>query len=247
MENAQLITLSRITALERQMNVVANNVANINTTGFKAQELLFEEYLSPTASAEEFEFTDRDVRFVLDYQSVSNFGDGPLQPTSNQLDVAIKGEGFFVVQTPNGERYTRDGSFTLDPQGQLVTSEGFLVQGDGGPIVFGPDDTDITITGEGAVSTQNGEIGRLQIVQFENNQELRRIGRNLYEGEDAQPLETPRLSQFALEGANVDPITGISRMIEIQRSYQELSNIMRQQNDLREQAIRELGRVEVNA
>jgi len=119
MENAQLITLSRISTLERQMNVVANNLANVNTTGYKSENLLFEEYIAPVASAEEFKFADRDVRFVLDDRTVGNFSTGTVETTGNQFDVAIKGDGFFAVQTPVGERYTRDGAFTLNPDGQI--------------------------------------------------------------------------------------------------------------------------------
>ena len=247
MENAQLITLSRISALERQMNVVANNLANVNTTGYKSENLLFEEYIAPVASAEEFKFADRDVRFVLDDRTVGNFSTGTVETTGNQFDVAIKGDGFFAVQTPVGERYTRDGAFTLNPDGQLTTHDGHLVLGDGGPIQFNPEDTSITISGEGSISANSGEIGRLRIVTFDDVQQLNRKGNNLFEGENPRQLETPRLAQFALESANVDAINQISQMIEVQRSYQEVANIMRQQNDLRENAIQTLGRVQVNA
>lgn len=247
MENAQLITLSRVSALERQMNVVANNLANVNTTGYKSENMLFEEYLMPVASAEEFKSSDRDLRFVLDDRTIGNFGTGTIETTGNQLDVAIKGEGFFVIQTPAGERYTRDGSFTLNPDGQLTNHDGHAVLGQGGPIQFSPDDTSITINGDGTITGTNGEVGRLRVVTFDDPQTLNRKGQNLFEGENARALETPRLSQFALESANVDPINQISQMIEVQRSYQELTNIMSQQNDLRENAIRTLGRVQVNA
>lgn len=247
MENAQLVSLSRLQTLNRQMNVVANNLANMNTTGFKSEEMLFEEYLMPISSAETFQRGDRTLRFVLDDRSVGNFETGPLRPTGNQLDVALQGEGFFAVQTPAGERYTRAGSFTLDPSGQLTTHDGHPVLGQGGPILFDPQETDITITGDGAISGSNGEIGRLRVVRFENPQTLERQGDNLFKGDSALPHDNPRISQFSLEGANVDAVTQISQMIEIQRSYQELANMMRQQNDLRENAIQTLGRVQVNA
>ncbi|MBA4783005.1 MAG: flagellar basal-body rod protein FlgF [Rhizobiales bacterium] len=247
MENAQLITLSRVTALNRQMNVVANNLANINTTGYKSENLLFEEYISPVGSADAFKFGDRDLSFVLDDRTVGDFSTGPLRPTGNQLDVAIQGEGFFVVQTPAGERYTRAGAFTLDAQGQLVTHDGFPVLGDGGPIQFDPEDTKVTIHGDGTITGAETEIGRLRVVTFDDPQLLNRIGSNLFSGQNARQLESPRLSQFALEGANIDAISQISQMIEVQRAYDELANIMRQQNDLRETAIQRLGRVQINA
>ena len=247
MENAQLITLSRINALERQMDIVANNLANVNTTGYKGENLLFEEYLMPIASAEEFKHGDRELRFVLDDRTVGNFQTGNIETTGNQTDVAIKGEGFFAVQTPAGERYTRDGSFTINDQGQLTTHSGFPVLGQDGPLQFDQTDKAITITGNGSVSTQNGEIGRIRIVTFDDVQTLNRKGQNLFEGENPQVVETPRLAQHSLETANVDAVGQISQMIQVQRAYEQLASMMTQQNDLRENAIQTLGRVQTNA
>lgn len=247
MENAQLITLSRATALNRQMNVVANNVANMNTTGYKSEDMLFEEYISPRGSAEAFRTGDRDLSFVLDDRTVGNFATGALRTTGSQFDVAIKSEGFFAIQTPAGERYTRAGSFTLDPSGQLTTHDGYPVLGEAGPIVFDPQNTQITITGDGTIAGINGEIARLRIVSFDDPQQLNRVGNTLFSGDGAQPTENPQVVQFALESANVDAISQISQMIEVQRAYDEIANIMREQNDLRETAIQRLGRVQVNA
>lgn len=247
MENAQLITLSRATALNRQMNVVANNVANMNTTGYKSENLLFEEYIDSKGSAEAFKTGDRDLSFVLDDRTVGNFASGTLETTGSQFDVAIKGEGFFAVQTPAGERYTRAGSFTLDPTGQLTTHDGHAVLGEGGPILLDASDTQITITSNGTISGANGEIGRLRVVTFADQQQLNRVGSTLFSGDGAQAADNPQVVQFTLESANVDAISQISQMIEVQRAYDELSNIMREQNDLRETAIQRLGRVQVNA
>ena len=249
MENAQLITLSRATALNRQMNIVANNVANVNTTGYKSENLLFEEFISPEGSAEAFKTGDRDLSFVLDDRTVGNFATGTLETTGSQLDVAIQGDGFFAVQTPAGERYTRAGSFTLDPTGQLTTHDGNPVLGEGGPIVFDASDTQVTIASDGTITGANGEIGRLRVVNFEDPQQLNRVGSTLFSAEDAQQIatENTKVVQFTLENANVDAISQISQMIEVQRAYDELANIMREQNDLRETAIQRLGRVQVNA
>lgn len=249
MENAQLITLSRATALNRQMNIVANNVANVNTTGYKSENLLFEEYISPEGSAEAFKTGDRDLSFVLDDRTVGNFATGTLETTGSQLDVAIQGDGFFAVQTPAGERYTRAGSFTLDSTGQLTTHDGNPVLGEGGPILFDAADTQVTIASDGTITGTNGEIGRLRVVNFEDPQQLNRVGSTLFSAEDAQQIaaENTKVVQFTLENANVDAISQISQMIEVQRAYDELANIMREQNDLRETAIQRLGRVQVNA
>ena len=123
MENTLLVGLSRQMTLERQMDVVANNVANINTTGFKADRSLFEEFLTSRAHEDNFVGRDRRVSFVQDRATFHDFAQGPVEQTKNPLDVAIDGNGFLVVQTPAGERYTRDGGLQINNQGQLVTVE----------------------------------------------------------------------------------------------------------------------------
>src|SRR6185312_5544230 len=124
MENNLLVGLSRQMTLERQLDVVANNVANVNTTGFKADRSLFEEYLRSPAREDNFVPSDRRVSFVQDRGTFHDFSAGPSEVTKNPLDVSIDGSAFLVVQTPAGERYTRDGSLQINNQGQLVTASG---------------------------------------------------------------------------------------------------------------------------
>src|ERR1700680_5202525 len=126
--------------LERQMDVVANNVANVNTNGFKADNSLFEEYLNSGAHEDNFAARDRRVSYVQDRGTFKDFSAGPTEQTKNPLDVAVDGGGFLVVQTPAGERYTRDGALQINNQGQLVTAGGNPVLGSRGPIVFPPTD-----------------------------------------------------------------------------------------------------------
>ena len=140
MENMLLVGLSRQVTLERQLDVVANNVANINTTGFKAARSLFEEYLRSPAHEDNFVRADRRVSFVQDRATFHDFSAGPSEQTKNPLDVAIDGGAFLVVQTAAGERYTRDGGLQINNQGQLVTASGDPVMGASGPIVFQPTD-----------------------------------------------------------------------------------------------------------
>src|ERR1700738_184500 len=129
MQNMLLVGLSRQMTLERQMDVVANNVANVNTTGFKADRSLFEEYLQSGAHEDNFGATDRRVSFVQDRATFHDFSPGNAELTKTPLDVAIDGGGFLVVQTPAGERYTRDGGLQINNQGQLVTASGDPVLG----------------------------------------------------------------------------------------------------------------------
>ena len=145
MENALLIGLSRQMVLERQMDVVANNVANVNTNGFKADRSLFEEILNTPAHEDNFIGRDRRVSYVQDRGTFKDFSQGSAEQTKNPLDVAIDGSGFLVVQTPAGERYTRDGGLQINNQGQLVNASGYQVLGTSGPIVFQPTDKEVTI------------------------------------------------------------------------------------------------------
>ena len=142
-ENAQLVGLSRQVALRRELDVVANNVANINTTGFKADRSLFEEYLRSPAHEDNFHRADRRVSFVHDRATFHDFAAGPSEQTKNPLDIAIDGNAFLVVQTAAGERYTRDGGLQINNQGQLVTASGDAVLGTSGPIVFQPTDSSL--------------------------------------------------------------------------------------------------------
>ena len=129
MQNALLVGLSRQVALAREMDVIANNLANMNTTGFKADGAVFEEYISPTARADNFSGADSRISFVHDRATWMDLSQGPLERTGNPLDVAINGKGYLAVQTPRGERYTRNGALQINNSGELVTSRGF--SGDG--------------------------------------------------------------------------------------------------------------------
>src|ERR687888_2108780 len=151
MENSLLIGLSRQVALRRELDVVANNIANLNTTGLKADAAVFEEFLMPVARADQFQLPDRRLSFVQDRATWHDLSQGPMQQTGNPLDIAIDGNAFLVVQTPRGERYTRNGALKLNATGQLVTNEGFPVLSNGGPIQFQTNDKQISISEDGAI------------------------------------------------------------------------------------------------
>src|ERR1700759_1741235 len=119
--------------LDRQFDVVANNISNINTNGYKADHMLFEEFLNSNAHEDNFQASDRRISYVQDRGSFRDFSEGALEQTNNQLHVAISGNAFLTVQSGAGERYTRDGNLQLSPTGQLVTAKGDPVLGTGGP------------------------------------------------------------------------------------------------------------------
>jgi flagellar basal-body rod protein FlgF len=252
MENALLIGLSRQVTLERQMDVVANNVANMNTAGFKAERTLFEEYLSPVAHEDNFVGRDRRVSYVQDRATFHDFSSGPLEQTKNPLDVAIDGNAFLVVQTPAGERYTRDGSLQINNQGQLVTASGNPVLGTNGPIVFQPTDKSISIAADGNVSVLEGTAtvdslrGKLRLVNFANAQQLVKEGSNLYAsaaGAAAQPDTKAQVRQGFVEKSNVNSVMEMTRMIDVTRAYTQLSAMLQQQGDLRKTALEKLADV----
>lgn len=240
-ENAQLIGLSRQIALQRQMDVVANNIANLNTSGFKAEQILFEEYKMPVARHNDFQPRDQVLSYVDDWATVHDMTEGAAVQTGNQLDVALTGPGFFAVQTPAGERWTRSGAFQISATGQLVDLSGNPVLGTGGPIQFSPEETDITIGTDGTISTSAGAKGRLRLVEFENPQALTREGANLFAGGTPQPAAKTRAMQGFVERSNVSGVAEMAEMIRVTRVYESMANLARNQDDLRRDAIQRLG------
>jgi flagellar basal-body rod protein FlgF len=251
MENTLLIGLARQTTLERQLDVVANNIANVNTTGYKADSSLFEEYLKSGAHEDNFVGSDRRVSYVQDRGTFRDFKQGAVEQTKNPLDFAIDGSAFLVVQTPAGERYTRDGGLQLNNQGQLVTVAGNPVLGTGGPIVFQPTDHDINVTPDGTVTVVEGTNrtdsirGKLRLVSFADAQKLLKEGLNLYAAGEgsAQPDTKSAVRQGFIEKSNVNAVAEMSRMMEVTRAYTAISTLLQQQSDLHKTAIQQLADV----
>jgi flagellar basal-body rod protein FlgF len=253
MENTLLIGLSRQVTLERQMDVIANNVANVNTNGFKADRSLFHEFLVPTAREDNFAAgRDRRLSHVVDRATFKDFAQGSPDQTKNPLDVAIAGDGFFTVQTPAGERYTRDGGFQINTQGQLVNSSGHPVLGTGGPITFQQTDKQIQVAQDGTVTVLEGTgrtdsiRGKLRLTTFSQPQRLVKDGSNLYslgEGNAAQADTKSTVAQGFIERSNVNAVTEMSRMIEVNRMYTHMATLLQQQHDLHKSAIDKLADV----
>jgi len=252
MQNALLIGLSRQTVLERQLDVVANNIANVNTTAFKADQSLFEEYLRSGAHEDNFVGSDRRVSYVQDRGTFRDLSQGASEQTKNPLDLAIDGSGYLVVQTAGGERYTRDGNLHLNNTGQLVTANGDPVLGNSGPITFQPTDHDINIASDGSISVleANGRAdaqrGKLRLVSFADAQRLLKQGSNLYAAGDAGAAQADPRSQVQqgyIEKSNVNSVAEMSRMIEVTRAYTQISTMLQQESDLHKTAIEKLADV----
>lgn len=250
MENALLVGLSRQVALTHELDIVANNIANVDTTGYKADNSLFSQYLMPRASDGQFTGRDRNLSFVNDRGSWIDFAPGPIQHTGNPLDVAIDGAAYLAVQTPRGVRYTRNGALQTNAAGQLVTDEGYPVLGDNGPITFQPGDHDVIINPSGMITVRNGSDpadaprGQLQLAAFAQQNQLQKDGDSMFfPPAGVNPIPAPqgtRLVQGAIEKSNVKAVAEISRMIQITQSYTDIANVLEQQSDQRKNALTQL-------
>ena len=242
MENALLIGLSRQMTLRKKMDMIANNMANMNTSGFKNDQLLFEEYLMPVARMTEMKGSDRILSYVNSPGIYRDFSEGNMEQTGDDLDVAISGNGWLVVETPQGERYTRNGQLELDPEGRLVTTDGHPVQGIGGAIIIQPGEGRISIGQDGSVATEAGPKDVLRVVRFEDNIKLKKEGSSLFSSTE-QPTDTneARIFQGMVEKSNVSPIVEMTRMLETVRAYTNMAQSLKQTADLRRDAIDKLG------
>jgi len=236
-----LVLLSDQMALQRSVDVIANNIANSNTTGFKRQGVQFETYISRPSPRQ-------STSFVYDRATYRDTTPGTISTTGNPLDLAIQGDGYFQVQTAQGIQYTRDGAFRTDNQGQLVTSTGLPVLSDAGQAITLPEDArDITISGDGTVTAQTGtatsraQLGKIGIVKFENDVAMVPTNSGL--------LTTPQLPtqitsnvivQGAIEDSNVKPVLEITNLIKIQRAYEQATNLVSLENSRLSAAIDKL-------
>ncbi len=231
METSAYIALSRQAALRREIGVIANNLANMNTTAYKGEKMVFVEHLVESRSSDSFIPTK--LAFVRDVAQIRNLAEGPIQSTNNPLDMAIKGEGYFVIQTPEGDRFSRNGRFQLDEESQLVTQHGYPVHSSSGtPFFFSPEDTEISIARDGTVYTNNGELGKIKLVKFESEQHLqKRVGGLLVTDQTPEDVENPVILQGALENSNVNPILELTNMITVHRAYDSVRNFIDKEDE----------------
>lgn len=243
MDNALVLNLSNQMVMRRNMEVVANNIANMNTTGFKRESAVFQEYAVKIDRQTDFGTRRQPISFVRDVMAVHDMSDGPMKSTGNTFDLAINGPGFFAVNTPEGERYTRNGNFGLDDTGRLVTTSGHPVLDDGGAeIVFAPQETGITFGRDGSIATDQGVRGRIQLVDFANPQQMDVVGDSLWKTTEAPaPSEISSVVQGMLEQSNVQPVVEMTRMIETMRSYQISTELMNANDELSRKAVQRLG------
>ncbi|WP_163851529.1 flagellar hook basal-body protein [Pseudooceanicola aestuarii] len=247
MDNSAYVSLSLLTALERQLDVTANNLANVNSSGFKAERVLFESYLQPESGTAE----DGGTNYVLDRGSYVDRRQGALVRTDNPLDVALNGTGWFGYRTAEGQTaYGRDGGFVLDAQGRLVTQSGAQVlDAAGGPIALPPDiGGTLTISADGTISSPGaGVLAQLGAFDLPQIQSFERIGGGLLvppadQDAAALPDAETQFIQGSIESSNVEAITEVTRLVATQQAYQRAVNLMSSEDDLRKDMLSRIGR-----
>ena len=243
MENAAYIGLSRQMTLRRELDIAANNIANADTTGFKVEQLLLGTEVGSRARNDSIR---PGASFVLDRGVGRDFSQGSLQQTGRDLDFAIEGEGvFFKVQDGATEAYTRDGAFTISPEGELVTKGGLPVLGDGGPIVIDPAQGPITVADDGNISQNGIAIGQLGLARFDTLSVLSKDGDGLYRNaSNAVPIDAAgaQVRQGMLEGSNVNPLVEITQLIEISRAYERATKMIENVTELSRRSVERLGK-----
>lgn len=240
MENAVYIGLSQQMALKRQLDITANNLANVNTTAFKSEHPLFEEFLVDN-------FDKPDASYVQDYGSYRDLREGEMTHTGRPLDVAIAGEGYFTIESEQGVRFTRNGSFRLDPEGNIVTINGeLLLDETGRGISVSQQFHDISFATDGTVTTGEGQTQKIELVRFANPQILKQVGDGLYDadGADTEPAIGAKTMHKMLEKSNVQPILEMTAMIDIMRAYQSAQKLIDSQHDMQMQAIQDMPSVQ---
>ncbi|MEM7616962.1 MAG: flagellar basal-body rod protein FlgF [Pseudomonadota bacterium] len=235
MDNAAFIVLSRQKTLFTAMENIANNVANTNTPGFKSDNMLFQEFLMENIVSQE------ELAFAHDVSNYKDLSQSSLTSTKRQLDVSLQGEGYFILESPLGTRYTRAGNFVRDAEGFVTSKEGYYVLGNAGErIVLQPEDTIIEIDSDGFVEASGAIVGQIGIVTFPNQNELEKLGGSMftYDEENGAPFipENTAIVQGFLEESNVNSITEITRMIDNSRKVGTTAGFINDINELQRRA-----------
>jgi flagellar basal-body rod protein FlgF len=241
MDLTTAIAGSRLVAQQRALDVIADNLANANTPGYKAERVQFSDWLSrQPASAVPPGGTQ--IAYTQDRATWRDFQAGTLTHTGNPFDLALPGNGYFTVNTPRGPRLTRDGRFDLTPTGQVADSNGnALLDNTGKPIQISPADTRISIAGDGTISSENGQLGKVGVVTVADPMRLSAEGGTLFRADTATTqVPKPGIVQGAVEGSNVQPVLEMTRMMNDLRTFQFVSQYVQAESDRQQQMIDKL-------
>jgi flagellar basal-body rod protein FlgF len=236
--------LSGALAQEKNLEVITNNLSNLNSTGFK-KDFPVLSALDPLGSDQPNQTGGKDPLPSFGYLDgiSTDFSPGVIKQTGSPLDVAVDGQNFLSIQTPQGIRYTHNGSFSLNSEGQLVTQSGFPVLGSSGPITLPPGK--INIDGDGRVSVDGVEIDMLQVVQFSDLKNLKKTEGTMFDATGVTPVPSTdkRVQQGFLEGSNVNPVEEMVAMIRVMRLYEASQKVMQSTSDMATKASNDVGKV----
>ena len=238
MENPTYIALSRLMSQQRAMDVVANNIANADTPGYKTQHVQFSDWLLRTNGIRSPD-GESEVDYTQDRATWRDDAPGALTHTGEPLDIAIGGSGYFQVQTSNGIRLTRAGRFATQADGTVGDTAGNPLLDEGGsPIHVGASDRQISVSADGTIGSENGPIGKIGIVIPIDSKRLVPEGSHLFRADTATaPLAQPQVVQGALESSNVQPITEMTRMMQMEREFQFMTQFVQSEGDRQQSAI----------
>jgi flagellar basal-body rod protein FlgF len=241
MDITSSVATSRLVAQQRALDVVADNLANANTPGYKAERVQFSDWLSRQSSGTTPP-GGTPIAYTQDRATWREQAAGTITHTGNPFDLAVTGNGYFTVNTPAGPRLTRDGRFGLLPSGTIADTAGNAVlDSNGQPIQVAPTDTQITIAGDGTVSSQNGQIGKIGVVQPVNPMLLTAEGNTLFaSGSTTAPVAAPAIEQGAVEESNVQPVLEVTRMIDGERQFEFMTQLVQAESDRQQNAIEKL-------
>jgi flagellar basal-body rod protein FlgF len=241
---ATSVATSRLIVAQRAIDVTAQNVANADTPGFKAERVLFTDWLSQQSGriAGGAGAGNASVAYVQDRATWHDQAEGALSRTGNPFDLALTGDGYFTVTTPNGPRLTRNGRFGLLADGTLSDITGNAVLDNvGQPIRLPPTDTDVTIAGDGTLSGQNGQLAKIGVVQPSDPARVTAEGGTLFRADvPTTQVAAPGMVQGAIEGSNVQPVMEMTRMMDGLRQFQFVSELVQAENDRQQSAIDKL-------
>ncbi len=241
MENPTYIALSRLMAQQRTMDVIANNIANSNTPGFKAEHVLFSDWLLPQTGRPAAE-GEHALAFTQDRATWRDQSPGSITHTGDPLDLALGTDGFFSVSTSSGVRLTRSGRFTLQSDGTVVDSDGdALLDNSGSPITLQGSATSVTVAGDGTVSASGQQVAKIGVVKPADPNRLFAEGNRLFRADTStRGVEEPAITQGGVESSNVSPMIEMTRMMQLQRDFQFMSQFAQGEVDRQQNVIDKL-------
>lgn len=245
MNSGMYAALSGNLAAQQRLDLLTNNLANVNTAGYKRDRMVFESVLGSVKNPSQGTETLTDAPILSSASYTVDYSPGPLKQTGNTFDIALDGDGFFVVNTPQGRAYTRQGNFHVDAGNKLVTADGYEVMGNGGPVTI--NGGRVVIDSKGGVSVDGNQVASLAIVDFPKPYTLQKNGSSQFSFADDQNSEQPAknsvVRQGVIEDSNVNPLLEMAQLIETNRYYESCVKLVQSYDNIASKAANELGKV----